>query len=121
MRGWQLRPLPVVLFGLTLGVELAGIVLSWGLESRYDTLIYALYSVSLAGAGALIASRQPRNTIGWLFCGFALFNAVAADAAQGWTLRAVEEDWPSSDAAVMVADVTRQLSDLGWIVTFLLF
>jgi hypothetical protein len=71
MRGSQVRPLPIVLFGLTLAAELAAIVLSWGLESRYDTLLYAVYSVSLAGAGALIASRQSHNPIGWLFCSFA--------------------------------------------------
>jgi len=109
------------LFGLTLAAEFGAIVLSWGLESRYDTLLYAVYSVSLAGAGALIASRQPRNAIGWLFCSFALLNAVAADVAQGWTLRAVDEGWRGSDAAAVLADVIRQLSGLGWIVTFLLF
>ena len=64
MRGWQLRPLPVALLGLTLTVELAAVALSWGLESRYDTLLYAVYAVTLAGAGALVASRQPRNPIG---------------------------------------------------------
>ncbi len=121
MRGWQLRPLPVVLFGLTLAAELAAITLSWGLESRYDTLLYAVYSVSLAGAGALIASRQPGNAIGWLFCSFALLNAVAADVAQGWALRAAEDDLPGSDAAAVVAYASWQPSGFGWVVTFLLF
>ena len=121
MRGWQLRPLPMVLFGLTLATELAAIVLSWGLESRYDTLLYAVYSVSLAGAGALIASRQPRNAIGWLFCTFALLNAVTADVAQGWSLRAAEEGWPGGDAAAVLAYASWQPSGLGWVLTFLLF
>ena len=121
MRGWQLRPLPVVLFGLTLAAEFAAIALSWGLESRYDTLLYAFYSVSLAGAGALIASRHPRNAIGWLFCGFALLNAVAADVAQGWALRAFEEGWPGSDAAAVLAYASWQPSGFGWVVTILLF
>ena len=121
MRGYRLRPLPVVLFGLTLALELAAVALSWGLESRYDTLLYAVYSVSLAGAGALIASRRPHNAIGWLFCGFALLNAVAADAAQGWALRAADEGWPGSDAAAVLADASWQPSGLGWVVTFLLF
>jgi signal transduction histidine kinase len=121
MRGWQLRPIPVVLFGLTLAVELAALTLSWGLESRYDTLLYAVYSVSLAGAGALIASRQPRNVIGWLFCVFALLNAVGADVAQGWALRAAEEGWPGSDAAAVLAYASWQPSGFGWVLTFLLF
>jgi signal transduction histidine kinase len=121
MRSWQLRPIPAGLFGLTLAVELAAIALSWGLESRYDTLLYAVYSVSLAGAGALIASRRPRNAIGWLFCSFALLNAVAADAAQGWSLRAAEEGWPGGDAAAVLAYASWQPSGFGWVVTFLLF
>ena len=57
----------------TVAFELASCVLSWGLEPRYDTLLYALYAVVQAGAGALIATRHPRNPIGWLFLGFALF------------------------------------------------
>jgi signal transduction histidine kinase len=121
MRGWQLRPLPVAPLGLTLAAELAAIVLSWGLESRYDTLLYAFYSVSLAGAGALIASRQPHNAIGWLFCSFALLNAVAADVAQGWALRAADEGWPGSDAAAVLAYASWQPSGFGWVMTFLLF
>jgi hypothetical protein len=48
------------------------VALSGGLESHYDTLLYA---VTLAGARALSASRRPGNAIGWLFCGFAVFNA----------------------------------------------
>jgi hypothetical protein len=106
MRGRHLRPLPVVLFGLTFAFELAAVALSWRLESGYDTLLYALYSVSLAGAGTLIASRQPGNPIGWLFCFLALLNAVAADAAQGWALRASDDVWPGSDPAVAVSDVS---------------
>ena len=96
-------------------------MLSWGLESRYDTLLYAFYSVSLAGAGALIASRHPHNAIGWLFCSFALLNAVAADLAQGWALRAAEEDWRGSDAAAVLAYSSWQPSGFGWVVTFLIF
>jgi signal transduction histidine kinase len=121
MKGWQLRPLPIVLFGVTLATELAAILLSWGLESRYDTVLYAVYSVSLAGAGALIASRQSHNPIGWLFCSFALLNAVAADVAQGWALRAAEEGWRFSDAAAVLAYASWQPSGLGWVLTFLLF
>ena len=91
----ELRLLPVVLLGLTLALEVAAIALSWGLESGYDTLLYAFYSVTLAAAGALIASRHPENAIGWLFCSFALLNALAADAAQGWALRAGETAGPA--------------------------
>jgi hypothetical protein len=51
MRGWRLRPLPASLLGLTVALEITSVVLSWDIEPRYDTLLYALYSVTLAGAG----------------------------------------------------------------------
>jgi signal transduction histidine kinase len=121
MDGLQLRPLPVSLFGLTVALEIAAVPLSWGLEPRWDTLLYAVSSVTLAGAGALIASRQPRNAIGWLFCGVALVNAFAADAAQGWALRSAEAGWRGGDAAQLLASAGRQPIGLAWILTFLLF
>ena len=120
MRGWRLRPLAATLLALTLAVELAAVALSWGLESRYDTILYAVYAVTLAGAGALVASRQPRNPIGWLFLVFALVGAVMADAAQGWALQAAERGWRGGDAAELLASAGRQPSGLCWILTFLL-
>jgi hypothetical protein len=33
-----------------------------------DTLLYGLLALTLAITGALIASRQPANPIGWIFC-----------------------------------------------------
>ncbi len=120
MRDWRLRPLAATLFALTVAVELAAVVLSWGLESRYDTILYAVYAVTLAGAGALVASRQPRNPIGWLFLVFALVGAVMADAAQGWALQAAERGWRGGDTAELLASAGRQLSGLCWILTFLL-
>src|SRR3954453_22557527 len=99
MRRWQLKPLPALLVGCTAMAEAAAVVLSWGLEPRYDTLLYAVYSVTLAGAGALIASRRPENAIGWLFCGFGLFNAVTTDVAQGHGLRAAEQGWAQASGS----------------------
>ncbi len=58
-------------------------LLCWNLTSRFNTVMYAVSAVVMAGAGALVAARHPRNPIGWLFCGFALFNALAADVAPG--------------------------------------
>ena len=120
MRNRRLSPLALFLFGLTLTVEIVAVWLSLGLEPSYDTFLYAVDSVVWAGAGALVASRQPRNPIGWLFCGFALVNAVMADAAQGWALRAADEGWGGADAAYLVSSAGRQPSGLAWILTFLL-
>jgi signal transduction histidine kinase len=120
MRNRRLRPVAATLFVLTVAVEFAAVALSWGLESRYDTILYAVYAVTLAGAGALVASRQPRNPIGWLFLIFALIGAVMADAAQGWALQAAERGWRGGDTAELLASSGRQLSGLCWILTFLL-
>ena len=117
----SLEPLPAAVLGLGVVTETAAVALSWGLEAPYDTFLYAVFSTSLVGAGALIASRKPGNTIGWLFCGFGLFNALAADLAQGWGLRAVEQGWPAGPAAEWIATASWLPSGFGWILTFLLF
>jgi signal transduction histidine kinase len=120
MNNRHLSPLALSLFGLTVTIEMAAVWLSLGLEPSYDTFLYAVDSVVWAGAGALVASRQPRNPIGWLFCIFALVNAVMADAAQGWALRAADEGWRGADVAYLVSSAGRQPSGLAWILTFLL-
>jgi len=116
-----LEPLPAAILGLTLAAEAAAGALSWGLEARYDTLLYALFSTALVGAGALIASRQPGNAIGWIFSGFGLVNALAGDLAQGWGLRAAAQGWPAGPAAEWVATASWVPSGFGWVLTFLLF
>lgn len=112
---------PLLLLGGTVAFEVASIVLSWGLEPRYDTVLYAVFSVTMAVAGALIATRHPSNRIGWLFLGFALLNAVIADAAQGWGLRAAQQGWPGGPAAELVVTTNWLVSGFGWILTFVLF
>ena len=121
MRGRYLTPLPAVMLAVTVLLEIAAVGLSWDLESRYDTLVYAVYSVATVAAGALVASRRPGNPIGWLFCAFGAFNALTADAAQGWGLRAAEQGWPGGPAAEWVAMISWLPSGVGLILTFLLF
>jgi signal transduction histidine kinase len=117
-------PTPLLLgslLGLTVAAEAASVALSWDLESRFDTVVYAVYAVITAGAGARVAARHPRNAIGWLLLGFALLNAVAADAAQGWALRGHVEGWPGVAAGEWIATTSWLPSGYGWILTFLLF
>ena len=121
MRGWHLKPLPAALLAATVAFELAAVGLSWDLESRYDTLLYAFYSVVQVAAGAFVASRHPRNPIGWLFCGFGALNALTADLAQGWGLRAAEQGWPGGPAAEWVSEASWLPGGVGLILTFLLF
>jgi signal transduction histidine kinase len=95
VRAPPLRPVPFAALAVTLSTELAAVGLSWGREPLWDTVIYAVNSVVLALVGALVASPQPRNPIGWLFLGCALVNACFADLAQGWTLHG----WSGSELA----------------------
>lgn len=99
-----------VLLGLTVVAAVAAAVLSWGREPLYDTLIYPVYAVVMAGAGVLIVRRSP---VGWLFCSFASLNALS-DLAQGWGLHGSPYGaWFS---------LTAWLPDgFGWTLTFLLF
>lgn len=99
------RPLPLLLLGLTVAVELTAVVLSWGLEPRYDTLLYAVSTPVMAATGALIISRHPRSLIGWLLLANGMFSAVFADLGQGYALRAAAEGWPAGSAG----DLTNNL------------
>jgi signal transduction histidine kinase len=110
-----------VLFGVTVVVEIAAIALSWRLEPVYDTLLYGTFALTTVGAGALIAQRHPENAIGWLFCGFGLLNALAADLAQGWGLRAAAEGWAGGPIGEGISAVSWLPSGFGWTLTFLLF
>jgi signal transduction histidine kinase len=89
-----LRAWPAALVVATLVIEVAAVALSWGLEPAWDTGVYALHAVTLVAVGALIVSRHPGHRIGWLFIADGMFTAAAADAAQGWGLRAAERGWP---------------------------
>ena len=105
----------------TVALEGVSIVLSWGLEPRYDTILYAVYAATLAGAGAAIVARHPRHAIGWLFLGGALWNALVADAAQGYGLRAAHHAWPLGPYGEWLGQISWLPSGLGWTLTFLLF
>ncbi len=109
------------LLALTVLAEVASVALSWRLEAMFDTLAYAAYAVVTAWAGFLVVARHPRHPVGWLLIGFALVNAAAADAAQGWGLRAAAEHWAGAAAAELVATSSWLVSGLGWTLTFLLF
>ncbi|HEU0288538.1 MAG TPA: histidine kinase [Nocardioidaceae bacterium] len=95
----RLRPLPGLLLALAALAELAAVVLSWGLEPAYDTVLYAVFTCTLAGSGALIVSRHPRYVIGWLMLGIGVQGALTSDLAQGWGLRAAAEGWPGGPTA----------------------
>jgi len=98
-------------------VEIAAVVLSWGREPAWDTLIYGVNTLVLAAVGALVASRQPRNPIGWLVLGAAVVSACFADLAQGWALLG----WPGADLAETFADTSSIPQAAATVVCLLLF
>ncbi len=78
----NLARLPWAIWMLSLGFSILGLILlavtrdipfteRWGFRGFPATLALAFGAV-----GALIASRHPRNVIGWLFCGSGLLNGV---------------------------------------------
>jgi signal transduction histidine kinase len=101
---------------VTTSVEVAAVVLSWGREPGWDTLIYGVNTFVLATVGALVASRQPRNPIGWLVLGAAVVSSFA-DLAQGWALRG----WPRADVAETFANTSTIPQAAATVVCLLLF
>jgi hypothetical protein len=65
-------------FALALLILAAGSMLRSPDASSF--LLFALIAAPFAVVGALVASRRPRNPIGWLFLTFALVAAFAASA-----------------------------------------
>ncbi len=117
----RLRPVTGFLLALTVLAELAAVVLSWGLEPAWDTLLYAVSSSAIVAAGALILSRHPRHGVGWLLVLPGLLNAMAADLAQGWGLRAAEQGWPAGPLAEWIATGSWLIQALPMVLVFLLF
>ncbi|GIJ73092.1 hypothetical protein Voc01_080090 [Virgisporangium ochraceum] len=113
----RVRRVPGLLLGVVVAAEVVATLLAWDLEPRWDTVLYAVFSVVTAGAGALIASRHPRNPIGWLFCAGALVTALGSELAQAWALRGL----PGVTVAELLMATSWLPSGYGWILTFVLF
>jgi signal transduction histidine kinase len=112
---------PGLLLALTALAELVAVVLSWRLEPAYDSLLYAVFSCALSGTGALILGRHPRNVIGWLLLAVGVENALAADLAQGWGLRAAAEGWPGGPVAEAIATASWLPQAPAFVLIMLLF
>ena len=91
-------------FALALLILAAGSMLRSPGASAF--LLFALIAAPFAVVGALVASRRPRNPIGWLFLTFALVAAFAASADRYASYALVEHpgslpggDWVAWTAA----------------------
>ena len=66
-------------------------------EAGSDVLPFiggAAVFVAASVVGGLVATRQPRNPIGWLFCGFSFLNGIFAFAI-GYTEEALADGGPT--------------------------
>src|SRR5919107_1062563 len=83
---WSLVVLSVVL--LVGGLSFALMTRSSVPERPYDGLVtLSVLALAFSVVGAIIASRQPRNAIGWIFCGVGVtvgLNSFAGDYADFW-------------------------------------
>ena len=106
--------------GLAVLAEVAAVVLSWGLRSSYDAIFFAVYNVTLTAVGALMASRLPRNPVGWILCLFGRAGCGDLRAARlGWGVRAVEEGWTGGEVAQWVGLVSWAPGALMWVLALL--
>ena len=68
------RPrLPWILLSITVPLVVTMFVISLGEEEVFDTVFYGALALALGTTGAFVASRQPSNPIGWLFCAMGLW------------------------------------------------
>ena len=91
---WALVALSVVLLvgGLVLSRAASSTVadVQFGGETKSASVLADLVTLLIFSVvGAVVVSRQPRNTIGWLFCGVGVavgLNSFAGDYAEFWLM-----------------------------------
>lgn len=124
VRHVRVTPLPLILAmvtAVTAVSEIVAVALSWRLEPVTDTIIYSVYSMAMAAAGMLLASRHERNPIGWLMLWLGGSNAVLSDLAQGYGQRAAEYGWPAGIVAEWTSSVSVVVQMVPMFVLWLVF
>ena len=101
---WSLLGIYVGLAALTVTLELTGEIKSF--ES-----VFAIFTVGYAICGTLIASRQPRNPIGWIMLALALLFAL--NSVVGGYVESVDD--PASLAGGTLAAWFYVWNELLWI------
>jgi hypothetical protein len=83
----------------------AGTLVFGAIDGRWDDAVVLVPAIAFAGVGSLIASRQPGNSIGWLFCvvGVVLAGVVFATAYAHHALIAEPGSLPGGAYAAFVA------------------
>src|SRR6516165_1973545 len=96
MTRFGMRPVPATWLVMALIVAVASVPISAGREEWFDTALYPVNAAGLALAGALIASRQRTNPLGWLMLAMGV-DAAWTEFIQGYTYH---PGWPAAATAV---------------------
>jgi hypothetical protein len=89
------------------------LVTGWVLSvagSNTQSVLAAAIVIGFAGVGALIASRQPGNLIGWLFCGIAVAGSLmslSGGFADYWL--------DGNSASTALGELAASYGDVSWI------
>jgi signal transduction histidine kinase len=101
---WSLWAVTMVLMAAALALVVVNARAGWREEDPFIVAVAPLTVLGFGTVGALVASRRPRNPIGWMFVAFALLIVVAA-AADEYVIRAVRTapgSLPLVDLAVWI-------------------
>jgi hypothetical protein len=112
----RMARLPWMLLALAVLLVVVMVPLSVGEEPLFDTVFYGLLVLALGTTGAFVASRQPANPIGWIFCGQAIWGGVAE------TLEAsAYHSLPTAEAGNWIIGWSWVVDLAAFVITFLLF
>ena len=76
--------LPWALLAVTGLLVCVMVPLSLGHEPVFDTVFYGLLALGLGTTGAIVASRQPANPIGWIFCAQGVWGSLLETWGEGF-------------------------------------
>jgi hypothetical protein len=92
MARFGMRPIPATWLAIALIAAVASVPISFGREEWFDTALYPVNAAGLALAGALIASRQRTNPLGWLMLAMGV-DAAWTEWVEGYSYHAA---WPAA-------------------------
>jgi len=96
------------------------IAVGWGLTPAYQSILFALYDLTIVFIGGLIAVRHPGNPIGWILAGFGTFDAVFGGFVGAYGHRASTQGWPGGPLAEWIGYGSWAPAVLMWILALLL-
>jgi signal transduction histidine kinase len=119
MRASRASLLAGVCVGVTAAAEIGTVLLWWGLEPAYKSVLFGLYNLTIVVIGALIVVRHPRGPIGWILVGFSTEIAVLSDLVAAYGHRAALEGWSAGPLAEWIGFATWSSGALMWVLALL--